>query len=317
MDDLSGLDWSSSAQANAPRPAPAPSATNAFYPPLRSTPSPFTSGRNTPLSGQASGGQLPKPAASKPTADSFSNLVNFGSGSSRPSANLSLREQQERLEAEKRKKEADVRRQAQAGFGDGHFLDSLGSGNVSRTASPAIPSGLGTAPVRNGTRDASDDDLFAAFNKDTQVDNASFYPPPPRQPSATGTASSAPISNLRDPAAWDKSLAGGSNDLKDDDDPFGLGQIQSKAQARVPPASDDDEDDLLGDLAKPVDQVRRKTSPAAAAAAVAAAAVAAAVAAAAVAAAAVAAAVAAAAAANHSARREHRAALTRAARRGP
>jgi hypothetical protein len=260
MDDLSGLDWSSSAQPNASKLTPA-----ASYAALRPTPSPFTSGRNTPLSSQASGAQFSKPGASKPAQDSFSNLVNFGAAA-KPPAKLSLREQQERLEAERRKKDDDLRRQAQASFGGGQFLDNLGSGNVSRTASPAVPSGLGTAPVRNGTRDASDDDLFAAFNKDTEVDNASYYPPPRVQSAASGKASPAPVPapnlNLRDPGAWDNPLAKNSNVIEDDDDPFGLGQLKaSKAAAAVPMSRDQEDDDLLGDLGKPVDQVRRKPSP--------------------------------------------------------
>ncbi|KAF9876987.1 hypothetical protein CkaCkLH20_05253 [Colletotrichum karsti] len=259
MDDLSGLDWSSSANKSATNKPPPmnPSGANYFGSmPARqttSTPSPFPSGRNTPLSAQGSGAVAAKPPAAKPPADSFSNLMNLAGGAPKSTANLSLREQQQRLEAEKRKKEEERRKQAQAQFGGG-FLDTLGSGNVSRTTSPGILSpGSST-----GKKASDDDDLFAAFNAETKVDNASHYPPPPQKsPSPAHT----PGLNLSDPSAWNKPAPPANNGgFGDDDDPFGLNQLKPKAASPAPQPTIDD-DDFLGDLGRPVEEVRRKQPP--------------------------------------------------------
>jgi len=105
MDDLSGLDFNA-------HPAAPPGGGN-YYPSLKPTPSPQLSGRNTPLSRQASG--VPKSSGFAPpktsTPDSFSNLVSFGSTKKNT---LTLLEQQEKLVAEKQKKEADKRKQYEA-----------------------------------------------------------------------------------------------------------------------------------------------------------------------------------------------------------
>ncbi|KAK2056448.1 hypothetical protein LY76DRAFT_606982 [Colletotrichum caudatum] len=257
MDDLSGLNWSSSASQPNNKPPPMnPSGANYFgsVRPTNSTPSPFPSGRNTPLSTQDSGHLAAKPPAAKPAADSFSNLLSFGAGAAtKPTSKLTLLEQQQRLEAEKKKKEEERRKQAQAQFGGG-FLDTLGSGSVSRTASPGILSpGSST-----GKKASDDDDLFAAFNSDTKVDNASFYPPPP-PPQKSPAPASAPGLDLSNPGAWSQPLGPADNGgFGDDDDPFGLNQLKPKAASPAPPPLTNDDDDFLGDLARPVEEVRRK-----------------------------------------------------------
>ncbi|EEY20495.1 UBA domain-containing protein [Verticillium alfalfae VaMs.102] len=144
MDDLSGLDWSASSTKQQPKAPSIPPGANYYgSAQLNPSPSPFQSGRNTPLSTTQSkpstppvvGGQTKPPAA---PADSFSNLLNFG-GPAKPNANLSLRERQERLEAEKRQKAEERRKQAETSFGSGQFWDTLGNSNAaSRTASPAL-----------------------------------------------------------------------------------------------------------------------------------------------------------------------------------
>ncbi|KAH8879609.1 hypothetical protein GQ53DRAFT_849489 [Thozetella sp. PMI_491] len=265
MDDLSSLDWSatSTSSSNPPKPTQTQPMSSSFYPALRPTPSPFTSGRNTPLSTQGSGTASFKPpgAAAKGSQDSFSNLVNFGAAKS--TANLSLRERQELLEAEKRKKEEEKRKKTQAQYGDGQFLDSLGqrqqSQSTSRVASPAISLPISPPPAtqaRNGKPAESDDDLFAAFNANTKVDNASHYPPPP----ASGKASPANAAglDLRNPNAWSQPAPSSNGDLGNDDDPFGLNQFTAKPPARQDTFDADEDDDLLGDLGKPVEQVRRE-----------------------------------------------------------
>ncbi|KAK0739576.1 hypothetical protein B0T21DRAFT_285756 [Apiosordaria backusii] len=273
MDDLSGLSWTAPDAGKKPgQPTPISNpATSSFYPSLRPTPSPFNSGRNTPLSTQGSGNIGAKAPAAKPAQDSFSNLLNFGSGKS--NANLSLKERQEQLEAEKRKKEEERRKQAQAQFGDGRFLDSLGqnlSGSQSslRTPSPAIapPPQIGGPTIDSGLRKGTntsegDEDLFAAFNASTKVDNSSHYPPP-----SSHTPSPAPALDLSSPGAWNKPAAsipstGGFGDV-DDDDPFGLNQLKPKSSTPAPPPPADDDFDILGDLGKPVDQVKKRPTPA-------------------------------------------------------
>ncbi|KZL87599.1 uba ts-n domain-containing protein [Colletotrichum incanum] len=255
MDDLSGLNWSSSASQPNNKPPPMnPSGANYFgsMRQANSTPSPFPSGRNTPLSAQGSGSVAAKPPAAKPAADSFSNLLSFGAaGAAKPTSKLTLLEQQQRLEAEKKKKEEERRKQAQAQFGGG-FLDTLGSGSVSRTTSPGILSpGSST-----GKKASDDDDLFAAFNSETKVDNASFYPPPPQK---SPSPANAPGLDLSNPSAWSQFPNPANNGaFGDDDDPFGLNQLKPKAASPAPPQPTNDDDDFLGDLARPVEEVRRK-----------------------------------------------------------
>lgn len=297
MDDLSSLDWSSSSSTNKnnkSRPTLAAQTTSfASYPSLRPTPPPGPgSGRNTPLSnlsaqgsGQSNGlgSRLQTTlsgATTKPGQDSFSALISFGSNKN--SANLSLREQQERLDAEKRHREEEKRKQNQANYGDGQFFDILGRGSggnglgssgTSRTGSPALApppmtSSMGTysSPL-NGHNSSGDDDLFAAFDADTKVNQASHFPPQPKSTSTT------PVFDLGNPDAWKKSVeVGGSApmvtntagaNMNGDDDPFGLNQLQTRTTKAASPLAatqgDADDDNFLGDLARPVEEVRRKT----------------------------------------------------------
>ncbi|KAI1495626.1 hypothetical protein F5X99DRAFT_115631 [Biscogniauxia marginata] len=261
MDDLSGLDWSSTkgTKPQPTKPVNAPS----FYPTLRPSPSPQPSGRSTPLSTQASGVTAPKPNTSKPATDSFSNLVSFGSG--KTNANLSLKERQEQLAAEKRRKEEEQRKKLQSQYGGGQFWDSLaqGSASASRTVSPATPSfSSGISSQAKPKQDDGDDDLFAAFNKDTKVDNASHYPPPTRPLPGNNIPPTTAQLDLTNASAWGKPVASDEGNFgDDDDDPFGLNKMKPRPQQQPTLATEDD-DDLLGDLGKPVDEVRRKTQAA-------------------------------------------------------
>ncbi|SPO00739.1 related to UBA domain-containing protein 7 [Cephalotrichum gorgonifer] len=259
MDDLAGLSWNTNTSNQGSKPNATPAPAFGSYPSLRPSPSPFASGRNTPLSTQGSGSSGPKPAA-KPAHDSFSNLLNLGA--SKPAASLSLKEQQERLEAEKRRKEDERRKNAESQYGSGHFLDSLGSGGTSRTPSPAIaplPSQFGG---QNGKAKGDDDDLFAAFRADTKVDNASFYPPPSQSSKSTTPAPApAPALDLGNPSAWAQPSSTAIEAFPDDDDPFGLGQLKPRSSATPPappPGGADQDDDFLGDLGRPVEEVRKK-----------------------------------------------------------
>ncbi|CAK7265912.1 auxilin-like clathrin-binding protein required for normal clathrin function [Sporothrix epigloea] len=296
MDDLSGLDWSSSSSSNkinVSKPTlAAQSSSFASYPSLRPTPPPgASSGRSTPLSnlsvqgsGQSNGHASRQQTASsgataKSGQDSFSGLISFGTNKN--PANLSLREQQERLDAERRRKEEEKRKQNQANYGDGQFFDilgrgvggsGLGSSVSSRKSSPALPPPPTTSYMAghtshmNGNGSSGDDDLFAAFDADTKVDQASHFPPQPK------SANTTPVLDLSSPSAWSKSAGvGGSASVTtgtmqtemEDDDLFGLSQLPKRMNtARSPPpavTSGGDDDDILGDLAKPVEEVRRKT----------------------------------------------------------
>ncbi|KAK6954144.1 hypothetical protein Daesc_004106 [Daldinia eschscholtzii] len=267
MDDLSGLDWSStnsSKDANKPPPMNPMNPMNppSFYPTLRPTPSPQPSGRSTPLSTQGSGITAPKPQAGKSATDSFSGLVSFSGAKS--NANLSLRERQEQLEAQKRQKEEEERQKLQSQYGGGQFWDNIAQGSTpaSRTLSPSIPTpsvggGIGS---QNGQKKDDDDDLFAAFNKDTKVDNASHFPPPEQQLSGKSTPAGTAQLDLTSSSAWNQPTTSIGGGLGDDDDPFGLNQMKKQPQQQLP--VNDDDDDFLGDLAKPVDEVRRKTQAA-------------------------------------------------------
>lgn len=241
MDDLSSVDWSSK-----PKAAQAPP--NLSFPSLQPSPSPFgsASGRSTPASVQGSNSQFPKPPAPKPAQDSFSNLVNFGSA--KPAQTLTLAERQAQLEAEKRKKEEEKRKLTEAQFGTGLQWESLGTG----TSSPALRQ---PSPSKDVLQD--DKDLFAAFNKDTVVDKSSHFPPPPE------SKGSAPKNtthlDLTSPSAWGNASQELANTFDDDDDPFGLSELKQngKKPSFKAPTTNADDDDFLGDLGKPVEEVRK------------------------------------------------------------
>ncbi|KAI8633207.1 hypothetical protein F5Y19DRAFT_471472 [Xylariaceae sp. FL1651] len=259
MDDLSGLEWSSNDSGKGGKPPPMnPMSPPTFYPALRPTPSPQPSGRSTPLSAQVLAGAKLNPTVSKPAADSFSNLVNFGGAKS--NANLSLRERQEQLAAEKRQKEEEQKRRLQSQYGGDQDWDTIGRGSAqaSRTVSPAVLSG-GIGGINGPKKDEGDDDLFAAFHKDTKVDNSSHYPPPAQHLSGPSTpASFAPL-DLSSASAWNKPPVTSKEDISEDDDPFGLNQIKSQPQTQQQPVSQAaDDDDFLGDLGKPVEEFRQK-----------------------------------------------------------
>ncbi|KAK2608378.1 auxilin-like clathrin-binding protein required for normal clathrin function [Conoideocrella luteorostrata] len=252
MDDLSGLDWSKPTGSH-PKPLSGPMTMNPSYPSLRPTPSPAGSGRSTPAS-QGPAVHSSGKSAAKPTQDSFSNLVNFG-GQAKAKQNLSLAERQAQLEAEKKKREAERRKQTEAQFGNAQQWDVLGSRAF--TPSPSIP----PPNVSNGAKN-DDDELFAAFNKDTKVDNASHYPPPERILSTP--AEEKKNLDLSNPNAWAPTTTNTNNNTNsggfdDDDDPFGLSELKLGGQSSVPKAAAPaDDDDFLGDLGKPIDEIRMR-----------------------------------------------------------
>lgn len=226
-------------------------AANPSYPPYRSSPSPFGSGQSTPLPAQQSNNSAPKAAPAKAAQDSFSNLA---FGLPKATQKLSLAERQAQLEAEKRKKEEERRKLAEAQFGNGQHWDALGSRGFTPSPAPQQQQQKpAPAPAKSLAKN-DDDDLFAAFNRDTKVDNASHYPPP---------APSKDRLDLTDSSAWGSTPASNGNGAfggDDDDDPFGLHEVKpaTSTGAGRGTSSGADDFDFLGDLGRPVDEVRKE-----------------------------------------------------------
>ena len=242
MDDLLNTDWTAAAPAakqNAPRPAfgmpmsipsaasssrasPAPSA---FANNLRA-PSPFTNSQSAP--------KAPSKTAS-PANDLFANLVS--TNANKTQGNLTLLERQKQLQQEKIKQEQEQRqRHAQQYGNEAAFWDTLGSGK----GTPQPVAQHVASPAQH-----DEDDLLAAFNSAAPVDKSSHFPVP---------AASTATSGRNTPAVANQS---NSTSLlaDDDDDPFGLGAAPQRKPSPYQPSqsiANDDDDDILGDLGKPV-----------------------------------------------------------------
>lgn len=199
------------------------------------------SGRSTPMSATSHRSNSPsKPAAS--TGDSFANLVSFNSSTA--NKNLSLIEQQKRLQEERARKEAENRSRYEAQYGgqNAQFWDSVEQG---RTQSSAAAQAVSPP--------ADDDDILAAFNAAAPVDASTHFPVPSsnnstQTPSTTRQDSPAAAITMRDST--------GGPDAFEDDDPFGLNQLKPKTAPASPPEQEDD--DFLGLLGKPVSEIPRQ-----------------------------------------------------------
>ncbi|CAI7669384.1 unnamed protein product [Penicillium pancosmium] len=245
MDDLNGLSWSSNSDAPANKPPPMGS--GFMFPNVRSN---GTSGRSTPMSAASNRSNSPaKPATS--TGDSFANLVSFNSSNN--NKNLSLLEQQKRMQEEKAKQEAEKRSRYEAQYGgqNTQFWDSFEQGRA-RSQAPTPVSQTIPPPAEK------EEDILAAFNAAAPVDASTNFPIPrstssPRIDVASrqGTPS-AGITMQDNTTSLDA--------FGDDDDPFGLNQLKPKP-APAPSAIQDDDDDFLGLLGKPVSEIPRQPSP--------------------------------------------------------
>lgn len=196
-----------------------PSLTPSFNAPRSQTQS--QSGRTTPQT-------ISRPS-STPSSNGAAKVDHFGALlGSKPgkaaSSNVSIQERQRQLVEERRKQQEQ----------QAHMWDSLGG---SRSGSGRV-SGSATPSALDGKNAEQEEDIFAAFNKDAPVNKASHFPPP-------STASPSVPSDM-----------GG---FDDDDDPFGLGALpkRSSGQSRANNAPGVD-DDVLGDLGKPVEQIQYK-----------------------------------------------------------
>ena len=279
MDDLISVEWTAPKAPSTSQQRP--QASGNFYPTLR--PTPPLSGRSTPLNVQQS--QRPtnngsaRSGHSTPANDSFANLVSFSA--SQPIKNVSLQEQQRLREVERQKQEAEKRKQFDARFGGTQIAawDSLGGGRTTpnRVISPPTYTAteeyggqrlskiinkpfarIPTASVPARTS-VEDDDLLAAFNADAPVDKSSYMPP------ASQTASIddlAPVGTGTRKSSSSTSLNGTNGGYAEDpdDDPFGLGTGGYVKPSQQAPVSNgpNDEDDVLGMLARPVSEFPTK-----------------------------------------------------------
>jgi tetratricopeptide (TPR) repeat protein len=248
MDDLSGLDWTSSISQNA-RKAPLPSSSSAFAA-LR--PTPPVSGRSTPLNGSLSN---PPSKPGTPANDTFSSLVAFSSSTS--GKNLSLQEHQKRLLQQKAEQETARRKQLNEQYkgDDEHFWNNLGSGRSTPAPQPQ-PQGL-VASTGTFANFREEDDFLAAFNSTGLVQPAARSIETKVQHNGHATnsiqAGFRPSGNL---LSSEEQGSGFADD--EDDDPFGLNQLKPARTTHIQASSSQlDDDDVLGLLAKPVSDIQK------------------------------------------------------------
>ena len=283
MDDLSSLDWNASKAAPTGQQPSGPKGN--YYPTLR--PTPPVSGRSTPnppfLPSSAQKPMSNAPTGSRgstPANDSFANLVSFNAAQS--TKDLSLLEQQQKLQEEKAKQEAERRNAFDSKFGNQALNVSswgaLGDGRATPNRVTGPPTYTATSEYGGQTLSKvinkpfagipppshspspqpvteSEDDILAAFNASAPVDKSSHMPAPSHTTSFDSNANSAP-----QPVHASESPTNGFHIRDaDDDDPFGLGMGPSKTTSSQNdttngngPAQDDD--DVLGMLSRPVSE---------------------------------------------------------------
>lgn len=237
MNDLSGLDWYSK-PGTGQKPAQPGAGNYSAFSTLQVKPTPPTSGRTSPLASNVP--PQPPSKTSTPANDSFASLVGFSGSNS--NKNLSLAEQQKLREQSKFQQLVGNKQQLQAQWAvNDDVWNTLGSGR----STPAAQNGNGTpAPIHSPAHD--EDDLFAAFNQPAAVQG---------RPAPKSTPSPALV---QQPDA-------------DDDDPFELSKFQARKgmPSQQPESLMTDEDDILGDLGRPVsarpppkkEPPRRRPSP--------------------------------------------------------
>lgn len=231
MDDLLGEDWKASSKPRTITPGLNATAFASSYSSLQSTSQPVSvgvSGASTPHSPSRPSSTVN--GAKPSTNDQFGNLLSLKSQAQRPGAQLSIQQRQEQILAEKRKQKEQ---QAQ-------LWDTLGSGRGTPETRAPSP---GVARVPD-----DEDDILAAFNKDASVNSASHFPPP-RESNTHTTHHSALAVSLD------------ANSFDDDDDTFGLGSIPKSGNGTVAASaglSYHPDDDILGDLGRPVEAIPKK-----------------------------------------------------------
>lgn len=283
MDDLSGLEWTSSTPTStSQKPPPFGSS----YPTLR--PTPPLSGRSTPAAAQPPSSnnkflanQASRSYNSTPASDSFANLVSFSAAHS--TKNLSLQQQQRLLQEQQSQKAGIQRRPEDTSFGaDGDFWDKLGDGKATSNRIISPPTYAATdeygghklskainkpfanidrasPPSKARTLVNDEDDLLSSFNASAPVDTSSHLPAPLRHRSSDevlkidkNQPTSTPLQDLN-------GINGGQAE-EQDDDPFGLGAGNGPKTVEKETAIAADGEDVLGLLARPVSEFAQKES---------------------------------------------------------
>jgi hypothetical protein len=280
MDDLIGLDWGTSNTSSPGKPQ-APIGTGNYFPVLR--PTPPISGRSTPAlqnsvnpSVKSATNPLIPSKSTTPANDSFASLLPFNA--QQTTKNLSLQEQQNLLQKQQEKEEHERRQRFDVRFRAANNVPRIppSNGRATPDRAPTAPkytatgeyggqklsqainrpfANIGKAPARSLKQQSSTDtdDLLAAFDADTPVDNSSNMPPV----SSSIVNGSGSFSSSLKPNTF--SNLGGLNNAEpdnDDDDPFGLGTgYASKTVKPAPSLADGDDDDILGLLGRPVSQL--------------------------------------------------------------
>lgn len=276
MDDLISVEWTA---PQAPLTTQQrPQASGNYYQTLRSTPP--LSGRSTPLNAQQNQGPTNNGSArsgpSTPANDSFANLVSFTA--SQPNKNLSLQEQQRLREEERQKQEAEKRRQFDARFGGTQTAawDSFGGRTTpNRVTSPPtytateeyggqrlsriINKPFAGIPTSAPAKPSVEEDLLAAFNAEAPVDKSSYMPPVSNTASFDDLASFG-AGPIKSSSFKDLNGTSGGYAEDSDDDPFGLGTGGYVKPSQETPVRNEpnDEDDVLGMLARPVSEFPSK-----------------------------------------------------------
>ncbi|TKX18309.1 UBA/TS-N domain-containing protein 2 [Elsinoe australis] len=244
MDDLSSIDWNAKGSASQP---PKPASNNPFStntPTLKpnSVQSVFSpQSQSRPSSGLSRGGSAASPLkSSTPANDLFSNLL--PTNASKAKTNLTLQDRQRQLQEERQRQiQEQQQRQAQ----EAQLWDKLGTGS---RAAQAQSSGT---PLQRAGAGEDVDDILAAFNSKAKVDKSSHFPPP-----GSNIDSGRSTPGMMQAPGQDIGTAGNgltSNGFDDDDDPFGLGAMPtSKSHTPAPAPAALQDDDILGDLGKPV-----------------------------------------------------------------
>ena len=274
MDDLTGLDWNSS------KPTPSQKTTSAnYYPTLR--PTPPISGRSTPALAPRPNASIPaaisapRSNSSTPANDSFATLISFNATQS--TKNLSLSEQQKKLEEQKLGQQKGLGRSPSTTLGDqdGAFLETLGSGRATPINVISPPKYTATAEygghklsevinrpfahintessqTRKESSANGEDDLLSGLGGSTsqKTGSTAFSRPNNHGVTSGGLA-------YKEPRPVKEDIIDGT-----EDDPFGLGMPSIKTshqpQSTVATATDD-EDDILGLLGRPVSEFAQKS----------------------------------------------------------
>ncbi|KAF3941046.1 hypothetical protein ABW19_dt0203333 [Dactylella cylindrospora] len=266
MDDLAGLNWTSSSSNNTTSKHSAaafsatPASSSGNYLSFRSSPAltpQSTNGTSRPSSTKPpfSGSNLrdeTSKASGSNGMDSFSSLVNFNAKKAGNPGNLSLLEQQKKMQEDRLKVDQQNKQRLNQQFSG---LDSLGS--FGGPGSLSGRSGTST-PARNDPEEA---DLLAGFSADTKVNRASHFPPPSATP-PINTSSPLPLSSRPTPSPKPQATVSIS---QPSDDPFDLASFDRAIPSYKPSSSErqsaitNDDDDVLGLLGKPISDFKRES----------------------------------------------------------